>query len=121
MDQMLNARPGIISARETIAQGSAGAQGKGLPDTHHINAGIPATNTRNPRIYPNVFFIDTVKRGFNNLFLLFMIIESDLSTPETFFNWRLSQHDIQYHHQGEAEGKAYGADIGVLALGIIRN
>ena len=50
MDQMLNARPGIINTMAAIAHGSAGAQGKGLPDTNHINAGIPATKTRNPRI-----------------------------------------------------------------------
>ena len=50
MDQMLKARPGTIRAAATIAHGSAGTQGDGRPDTHHISAGMPATNTMKPRI-----------------------------------------------------------------------
>jgi hypothetical protein len=57
MDQMLSASPEIMKRRAIITHGSAGAQGKGLPDTHHIKAGIPATKTRNPRTYPNRFLI----------------------------------------------------------------
>ena len=33
----------------------------------------------------------------------------------------LSKHNVQNHHQGEAEGKADSAYVGVLALGLIRD
>jgi hypothetical protein len=42
---------------EMIANGSGGTQVRSLPETHHINAGIPATKTRNPRIYPKAFLM----------------------------------------------------------------
>ena len=54
---MLRARPKNISTMEMIANGRGGTQVRFLPETHHINAGIPATKTRNPRIYPKAFLM----------------------------------------------------------------
>ena len=50
IDQMLRASPISIRGTATIAHGSAGTQGNGSPDTHHIRAGIAATKTKKPRI-----------------------------------------------------------------------
>lgn len=49
IDQTLRESPETIRMMEIMIHDADGVQMNGLPDAHHINAGIPATKTRNPR------------------------------------------------------------------------
>ena len=88
IDRMLSASPGIIKTSAIIAHGSAGAQGNGLPDTHHISAGIPATKIRNPRMYPIAFLM-------RDWFLLSLITPTAVySLSGCWPSWAFHMHSV---------------------------